>query len=162
MSMYDQASNIAIDDWLEHVGQWTKAILGEDSNVYVGTLGHEVVMPYALWELSSMEVLHRGMTSYETIKTLTATIVAENPLQELDWMTVLLETVGRQPKLALEGDSLNTSPKYLHVVSSKGNVAKPTPSQPNRECTVTLTLSGRTSISSSEVDVMQKIHYDSR
>lgn len=160
--MYDQASNIAIDDWLEQVGQWTKATLGESSNVYVGTLANEVVMPYVLWELTSMEVLHRGITSYETIKTLTATIVAENPLQELNWMTKLLETIGTHPKLALEGDTINANPKYVHVISSKGNVAKPTPSQPNRECTITLTLSGRTAMKSSEVDVMQKIHYDSR
>ncbi|MBP1904742.1 hypothetical protein J2Z32_001366 [Paenibacillus turicensis] len=161
MSMYDQASNIAIDNWLQSAGQWTKTILGENSNVYVGALSDEVIMPYVLWELSSMEVLHRGITSFETNKTLTATIVAENPLQELNWMTKLLETIGTQPKLALEGSSLNTNPKYVHVTSCRGNVTKPTPSQPKRECTVTLTLSGRTALTTSEVDVMQKIQFGS-
>lgn len=161
MSMYDQASNIAIDNWLQSAGQWTKTILGENSNVYVGALGDEVVMPYVLWELSSMEMLHRGITSFETNKTLTATIVDENPLQELNWMTKLLETIGTQPKLALEGDTANAHPKYVHVTSCRGNVTKPTPSQPKRECTVTLTLSGRTALSTSEVDVMQKIQFGS-
>ncbi|MNJ41358.1 hypothetical protein D3C77_362780 [compost metagenome] len=153
-----EESDIILDEWLKSLGNWSNELLGDICQVYVGALGQEVTSPYVLWELTGMEMQNRGMTSYETIKTVTATIVNDNPLQETMIMTQLMEGLAQQHQLTLEGDS----PRYVSITSSKGSVTKTVQPEPKRECVITLTLSGRTSILQPETKVMQGIQYQEK
>lgn len=151
-------SNTALDEWLNALGKWSKELLGSTCSVYVGALEQEVTSPYVLWELTGMEIQNRGMISYDSIKTVTATIVDDNPLQDTLIMTTLMEGIAQERQLALAGES----PRYVSVTSSKGSVTKIMEPLPRRECVITLTLRGRTSIMQPESQVMQGIQYQKK
>lgn len=153
-----EESDIVLDEWLKSLGKWSEEWLGDTCRVYVGALGEVITSPYVLWELTGMEMQSRGMTSYETIKTVTATIVDDNPLQETMIMTKIMEGLAQQHQLTLAGDS----PRYVSITSSKGNVIKTIQPEPKRECVITLTLSGRTSILQPDSKVIQGIQYQEK
>lgn len=158
MSSTSESVQSIADPWLTAMCDWTQGIVGSEWSLYSEEWPIDYTKPAIMWRVTGMDVRVLGLSSYEIEKRLTATVLADDLIEQNAATLLLIEELGVTVKIPLHV----AEKRFLTISEPKGNLNANVNTTGTTEGQITVTCTRRTGHRPvEEISLMQFINYKS-
>ncbi|GGH28597.1 hypothetical protein [Paenibacillus segetis] len=158
MSSMTESAQSTVHSWITAICAWTQDVVGSKWSLYSGVWPTDYTKPAIMWRVTGIDVRVLGLSSYEIEQRLTATVLADDPIEQNAAVLQLLVELGAAVKIPLQA----AERRFLTISEPKGNLNANVNTTGTTEGQITVTCTRRTGRRPvEEISLMQFVNYKS-